>query len=364
MIKAEENATLFRSFLTGGGAGGLDRIHNGGGDGNPTFGFGFNLATAVAASHIDELFEHIYNGVLTVTQQNAVTMLSAWRMGSSVTITDDNGTSDSSDDVQLQIILTNADIFNGAQGVPVTREGFSDSGNAALNAELQSLQSLTLNEIQAQRLLDAATMGLTVPVNETPTLIVDSREQGLTTRIGGATVLPDSIERAVLSSLFYNTPGLVGTGVVNSLNADNRAAAWFEIRYNHAPQLQERRDRESDLFRLISRDGENNEDINEYKEALNHLFNGAGLSDNNPPASIYEFITVTRADFGLARFMADVEDELNFLEQNYTIVPGAMDPVDVDFVQVNTSEMDATLVALDATDKTSDDTINLLVGSD
>jgi len=115
LIKAEENATLFRSFLTGGGAGGLDRIHNGGGDGNPTFGFGFNLATAVAASHIDELFEHIYNGVLTATQQNAVSMLSAWRMGSSVTITDDNGTLDPSDDVQLQIILTNADIFNGAQ---------------------------------------------------------------------------------------------------------------------------------------------------------------------------------------------------------------------------------------------------------
>ena len=69
-------------------------------------------------------------------------------------------------------------------------------------------------------------------------------------------IMPDSKERAVLMSLFYNVEGLIGQGLINAINSGDRAKAWYEIRYNsnlsNDPQMVGRRIRESEEFGLFS----------------------------------------------------------------------------------------------------------------
>ncbi len=60
---------------------------------------------------------------------------------------------------------------------------------------------------------------------------VDARETQLNTRLGF--VLPESNERAALMSMLYNGgSGIIGSSLVNALQTDNRAEAWYQIRYN------------------------------------------------------------------------------------------------------------------------------------
>lgn len=56
-------------------------------------------------------------------------------------------------------------------------------------------------------------------------------ETALTTGNNAITIDP-SWEKAVLVSLAFNAPRLVGTGLRTAINAGDRAEAWFEIRYN------------------------------------------------------------------------------------------------------------------------------------
>lgn len=70
-----------------------------------------------------------------------------------------------------------------------------------------------------------------------------------------------SIEQIVLTSLHYNSPGLVGPGLKAAMNmadpSEARAEAWFQIRYDHKdePKLQKRRYAEAALFGLYDADG-------------------------------------------------------------------------------------------------------------
>ena len=66
-----------------------------------------------------------------------------------------------------------------------------------------------------------------------------------------------SLEQIVLTSLHYN--GLVGLGLTTALAltdpAEARAEAWYQIRYDHAPELFQRRYVEGALFGLYDADG-------------------------------------------------------------------------------------------------------------
>ena len=100
------------------------------------------------------------------------------------------------------------------------------------------------------------------------TAAVDARETQLNARLGF--VMPESNERAALMSMFYNGgPGIIGPRLLNALQNDNRAEAWYEIRYGsnangvHAP----RRIDESNLFSLYDNPGQGVSEA-EAKEVL------------------------------------------------------------------------------------------------
>ncbi|MDH4187910.1 MAG: hypothetical protein OEV08_13030 [Nitrospira sp.] len=100
------------------------------------------------------------------------------------------------------------------------------------------------------------------------TAAVDARETQLNARLGF--VMPESNERAALMSMFYNGgPGIIGSRLLNALQNDNRAEAWYEIRYGsnangiYAP----RRIAESNLFSLYDNPGQGVSEA-EAKEVL------------------------------------------------------------------------------------------------
>ena len=64
-----------------------------------------------------------------------------------------------------------------------------------------------------------------------------------------------SRELIALTSMAFNAPKLIGQGLANAIRDDNRALAWYEIRFgsnkNRDFGLQNRRDRESNMFGLF-----------------------------------------------------------------------------------------------------------------
>lgn len=85
------------------------------------------------------------------------------------------------------------------------------------------------------------------------------------------TLLPDSKERAVLLSLYYNKESLIGPGIKTAINEGNRAKAWFEIRYNSNlsmdAQMVDRRNQESEKFGLFSDTQDAAQKDKEYRDA-------------------------------------------------------------------------------------------------
>jgi len=224
LIKIVENAALYNSFLNGIPTN-LDVIHD---DslGIPTIGYGFNLMRAdLAATEIVDLFNHVYGGVLTVDQTNAVDLVRKWRAAEQLDLTTIDPITGLP--ISASIIVTNMDIIDGAQGNAVSLLAHLQPGHGLsaaqiallqveLDQEMQTLEDLSLNEAQANTLLDADFSGLGG--------ILDSREQALDATIG-ANTLPNSIERVAIMSAFYNAPSLVGPGLTGALNADARAIA-------------------------------------------------------------------------------------------------------------------------------------------
>ena len=86
--------------------------------------------------------------------------------------------------------------------------------------------------------------------------------------------LPECKERAVLVSLAYQTPKYLGNGLMTAMQNDDRAEAWFEIRYNSntepagiADGVAKRHYYEADLFGL-------------YDDGVNPA-SGSGMNDEN-----------------------------------------------------------------------------------
>ena len=92
----------------------------------------------------------------------------------------------------------------------------------------------------------------------------------------GLQILENSRERIALLSLAYNTPdgekSLLGDGLATAIRNDDRAEAWFEIRYrsngDRLPGIAKRRYYESDIFGLYSEGLSDGLKILEYKQAF------------------------------------------------------------------------------------------------
>ena len=216
---------------------------------NPTIGYGYNLAEKSLAQNT-AFFTLAFGGTLSATQTSALNFLENWQEGIAVTI---NG---------APKILTNQDIIDGAAGtIP----------------ELAALDSLKLTEAQASIMLNAYLEG--IPDNDGIPLFVGA-EDGLDAALAGidfvpsnpdVSKLPESKERLALLSMYYQLPELIGPGLIAALQDDNRAEAWFQIRYKHLNfsnvGLQDRKNTESNLFGLTR-----TEDLDEYAEALAYLY--------------------------------------------------------------------------------------------
>ncbi len=209
----------------------------------PTIGYGYNLDGKDIAQNT-AFFTLAFGGTLTPTMIEALQLLESWQSETDVTI---NGVSRK---------LENYDIIRGAAGaIP----------------ELAALESLKLTEAQASTLLTAYLDGASG---------FDGAEKGLNTALAGIdfvpsnpdeSKLPESKERLALLSLYYQLPELIGPDLKAALQADNRAEAWFQIRYKHLNYndsgLQSRKNTESNLFGLTR-----TEDLDEYAEALAYLY--------------------------------------------------------------------------------------------
>src|SRR5579872_2581111 len=92
-------------------------------------------------------------------------------------------------------------------------------------------------------------------------VIVPQYESVVNSRVPG---IPNSAERVALVSLAFNSPSLIGSNLVAAINSDNRAAAWYEIRYNSnsnsgaaASGVAKRRYYESQVFGLFDTSNSN-----------------------------------------------------------------------------------------------------------
>ena len=254
MIKKAENPFLYAGT-------GFQRIHDGGGDGNPTFGYGFNLA-AFSASVVEQVILHAYGGSVTSQQRAGLDIVLDWKTGAPLVV---NG---------VGVTLTNADIINMAD---VTLDGAPGAFGSA--AQRDAVQSLFLNDAQATRMLDVMIKGDLGLVHIEGPAGSFGYEAGLDYRLTEEGVPAYSTERAALLSAYYNAPTLIGPGVQNAILNDDRPQLWYEIRYNHNHYdlrgLQNRRAGESDLLGLVSQaakdDPQNH--LQEFADAASTLFN-------------------------------------------------------------------------------------------
>ena len=320
MIKQRENPWLYNGT-------GFERIHNGGGDGNPTFGYGFNLA-AFDASVVEQVILHAYGNSLNGLQSDGLDLILDWKTGALVNV---NGS---------WVKLTNANIINmadvGLNGAP---------GAFGTNSQRAAIQSLSLNDVEATRMLDVMIKGdLNLVHIEGPSGSW-GYEDGLNHRLADEGAPAYSAERAALLSVYYNAPVLIGPGVQNAIANDDRTQLWYEIRYNHNHTnhngLQNRRAEESDLLGLVSSDAQDNPlgNINEIANALDTLFN----DDDRLGRRLYQ--RIEERD-GLDDFQSAISFELNALLEKFVLLPlRASSAPTIEFVQADRSGSGANLTA-------------------
>lgn len=307
ILKARENDGLAQT-----------RIHDGGGDGNPTFGYGFNLAgfsASIVEQAIRYAFTGSFSGVLAADQEDGLDLVLAWK--------------------------NQTDVVVGGQTVKLTRQNVIDMAGGTFGdpAQIMAIQSLSLDVSQATRLLDVAVKGTGDLVHIEGPADKYGFENGLDFRLMEEGGLAYSTERVAVMSLYYNrptddpnTPGneaLAGAGLQNAILTDNRAAAWYEIRYNHGtPTLQNRRAEEAEKFGLVSKAAVDDPaaHADEYANSLSVLFNDNDFRDSR----IYVVISQKDAN---DNFETAIADELLVLRQNLVEpLVGAANALDIDWV--------------------------------
>lgn len=229
LLKYTENNSLARHQQTG-----SEFIHDGGNDGNPTIGYGYNLAAHTANQNEAALKVALgYQADTLLTDlpqdiQDGLAILRDWKDG----------------------LYTNQQIIDIAQA------------RAGTATQQQALRSLVMDDTSATRLLDATVNGLTDGTNQQ---ILPDRELTLDGYLNGGNpshidisagtaTVEDSNERAALMSLYYNNPALIGPRLLTDLMNDQREEAWFEIRYqsngDQENGIARRRYWESEVFGL------------------------------------------------------------------------------------------------------------------
>lgn len=319
-IKERENPWLLAGT-------GFERIHNGGGDGNPTFGYGFNLA-AFNASVVEAVILHAYGGSLTGQQSAGLDLILDWKTGATVFI---DGAARP---------LTNGDIINmadvGLNGAPAA---------VGSSAQRAAIQSLSLNNAQATRMLDVMVKGELELVHIEGPAGSWGYEDGLDARLAEEGAPAYSTERAAILSVYYNAPVLIGPGAQEAIANDDRAQLWYEIRYNHNHYdhrgLQNRRAEEAELLGLVSQAAQDDPaaHIDEYAASLDRLFNGDDRLDRRLLNRIEE-------RDGLDNFEDAISPELAALLQHYVLDPlGANAAPTIDFVQADMADQSAAITA-------------------
>ncbi|MEO1244024.1 MAG: calcium-binding protein, partial [Pseudomonadota bacterium] len=343
MLKQRENPFLLAGT-------GFDRIHNGGGDGNPTFGYGFNLA-AFNANIVEAVIRHAYSNSLTSEQLDGLDLILDWKTGVSVQV---NGQS---------VTLTNANIINLAD---VSLNGAPGAFGSTL--QRAAVQSLSLNDAQATRMLDVMVKGDLNLVHIEGPVGSYGYEDGLDYRLAEEGVPAYSTERAALLSVYYNAPSLIGPGVQNSILNDDRPQLWYEIRYNHNQfnnnGLQNRRAEESDLIGLVSQAAKTDPAANilEFAHALDIIYN----ADDRLGRRILTRIEERDA---LDDLQAAIEPELQALLDYYVLQPlGANSAPTIDYVQADQNNISEQINAGSTASagvpggKGAADTVNLILG--
>ncbi|MGE3612535.1 MAG: hypothetical protein AB7G20_03490 [Sulfurimonas sp.] len=137
----------------------------------------------------------------------------------------------------------------------VTSQDKVDAFNASTNA-------ITLSETDGKNLFIA---------------IKGQYEKTVKDKLGTALYnsMANTKELIALVDLAYNSPSLIGPNLINAIQTGNRAAAWYEIRYNSNKErsygLQNRRARESDMFGLYSGGANTPSNDNEAKQVIRFL---------------------------------------------------------------------------------------------
>ena len=219
-----------------------------------------------------------------------------------------------------------------------------------------------MNDTEATLLLDVVVQGAgnIIPAYDQQNNIIPGEygfEAEVDDRLQNDGGLVQSIERIAVMSAYFNARELLGNGLQDAIGSDDRAMAWYELRYNHGNYtnngLQSRRAGEADQLGLVSHLAQANPQnyLEEYKRSLNTLFNGTDLGGND----IYTRI--------LARdqhdnFVDAIDPELTILSQHYA------GSAPIDLVQVDDAGNGSTLNAKPATGKNDTNTHNLIFGED
>lgn len=207
---------------------------------NATIGYGYDL-TRRGAAEIAAFLPAALGGTLSADQQSAMKLIALYKADTVVTI--DGHTRE----------LTSNDLINGAVAT-TSQVTFTENGVATTIA-LSTIASLSLTQTQATTLLQ-----YTFDFNAGPAY-TDKVPGSYGEQIVG-NLVAEGREKAALVNLAYNGgSALIGSSLRAAIAADNRAEAWYEIRYNSnngtsaGNGLAKRYMASAELFSLYDSDG-------------------------------------------------------------------------------------------------------------
>ena len=217
-------------------------------DPHPTIGYGFNI-DAFSAREVRAVLTYALGG-LTALQERGMQLIERYKAGAFGP-------------------LTFRDILGG-------RAGTAD--------DQQALRSIRLTLDQQKVLLSEMLLG-------EHHILSSSIDARLTKALGPDARLGDSLERAIVLSMFYNGPLLVGNGVRYAIRNDLRGALWYEIRYNHRNQNEGRRIDESERLGIVAA----SHTLGDVVRNLHFLFNARDQSGKD----VYRTMLERDSSYGL-----------------------------------------------------------------